>query len=173
LEITFIYVTHDQEEALTMSDRIVVMNKGKIEQIGLPREIYENPETRFVADFIGQTNIIEGTVTGIHGDTATMEFADQNLEIPKTQDMALNEEVFISVRPEKMRAATVPFEGAINLKGTFKEKIYVGSVTKIVVTMPNGKELTIHESHDNIEELTNTNDVYVSWNTKNTVVLKK
>ncbi|WP_042143079.1 ABC transporter ATP-binding protein [Paucisalibacillus sp. EB02] len=173
LDITFIYVTHDQEEALTMSDRIVVMNKGKIEQIGLPREIYEKPVTRFVADFIGQTNIIEGKVTAINDDTATMEFSGQAIEIPNSQDIALNEEAFISVRPEKMKAGTVPFEGTINLKGTFKERIYVGSVTKIVVTMPNGEELTIHESHDNIEELTNTNDVYVSWNPKNTVVLKK
>lgn len=173
LDITFIYVTHDQEEALTMSDRIVVMNKGKIEQIGLPREIYENPTTRFVADFIGQTNIIEGTVTAINGDKATMEFSGQTFKIPNSQNVTLNEEIFISVRPEKMKASTVPFEGTINLKGTFKERIYVGSVTKIVVTMPNGKELTIHESHDNIEELTNTNDVYVSWNPKNTVVLKK
>src|SRR5690606_17665072 len=105
LDITFIYVTHDQEEALTMSDRIVVMNKGKIEQIGLPREIYENPTTRFVADFIGQTNIIEGTVTEINGDKATMEFSGQTIEIPNSQIVTLNEEAFISVRPEKMKAS--------------------------------------------------------------------
>jgi spermidine/putrescine transport system ATP-binding protein len=173
LNITFIYVTHDQEEALTMSDRIVVMNKGKIEQIGLPRDIYENPRTRFVADFIGQTNILEGNVTAINGDTATMTFAEQTIEIPNTSDVTLGEEAYLSVRPEKMKVSSIPFEGGINLKGTFKEKIYVGSVTKIVVRLADGIELTIHESHDKIEELTNTNDVYVSWNPKNAVILKK
>jgi spermidine/putrescine transport system ATP-binding protein len=173
LNITFIYVTHDQEEALTMSDRIVVMNKGKIEQIGLPYEIYERPQTRFVADFIGQTNILEGTVTAINGEKATMKYADQVIEIPNTTDVTLNEEVYISVRPEKIKLSDTPFEGSINLKGTFKEKIYVGSVTKIVVTMANGQDITVNESHDKIEELTNTNDVYVSWSPKNSVVLKK
>jgi spermidine/putrescine transport system ATP-binding protein len=173
LNITFIYVTHDQEEALTMSDRIVVMNKGKIEQIGLPRDIYENPRTRFVADFIGQTNILEGNVTAINGDTATMAFAEQTIDIPNTSDVTLGEEAYLSVRPEKMKVSSTPFEGGINLKGTFKEKIYVGSVTKIVVRLADGKELTIYESHDKIEELTNTNDVYVSWNPKNAVILKK
>ncbi|WP_047984467.1 ABC transporter ATP-binding protein [Ornithinibacillus californiensis] len=173
LNITFIYVTHDQEEALTMSDRIVVMNKGKIEQIGLPYEIYERPQTRFVADFIGQTNILEGTVTAINGEQATMKFADQVVEIPNTTDVTLNEEVYISVRPEKIKLSETPFEGSINLKGTFKEKIYVGSVTKIVVTMANGQDITVNESHDKIDELTNTNDVYVSWSPKNSVVLKK
>jgi spermidine/putrescine transport system ATP-binding protein len=173
LNITFIYVTHDQEEALTMSDRIVVMNKGKIEQIGLPYEIYERPQTRFVADFIGQTNILEGTVTAINGEQATMKYADQVIEIPNTTDVTLNEEVYISVRPEKIKLSETPFEGSINLKGTFKEKIYVGSVTKIVVTMANGQDITVNESHDKIEELTNTNDVYVSWSPKNSVVLKK
>ncbi|WP_229740651.1 ABC transporter ATP-binding protein [Ornithinibacillus halotolerans] len=174
LNITFIYVTHDQEEALTMSDRIVVMNKGKIEQIGQPVEIYERPQTRFVADFIGQTNIIEGTVSEINGDLATMEFAGQTIQIPNANHVELNEEVFISVRPEKMKVSRTPFEGAINLKGTFKEKIYVGSVTKIVVTMPNGKNLTINESHDKIEDLTDTSDeLFVSWKPIHSVVLKK
>ncbi len=173
LNITFIYVTHDQEEALTMSDRIVVMNSGKIEQIGLPYEIYEQPKTRFVADFIGQTNILEGTVTALNGESATMEFDGQSFEIPNTADVTLNEEVFISVRPEKMQVSNTPFDGSVNVKGTFKEKIYVGSVTKIVVSMPNGKEITVHEAHDKIADLTNTNDVFVSWSPKNAVILKK
>lgn len=173
LNITFIYVTHDQEEALTMSDRIVVMNKGKIEQIGLPVDIYERPQTRFVADFIGQTNIIEGSVTEIHGDKATMDFSGQMIEIPNTNEVTQGEEIYISVRPEKMKVNSTPFDSSINLKATFKEKIYVGSVTKIVVMMPNGKELTINESPDKIEEFTNTNEVYVSWSPSNSVVLKK
>ncbi|MEN2466235.1 ABC transporter ATP-binding protein [Ornithinibacillus sp. JPR2-1] len=173
LNITFIYVTHDQEEALTMSDRIVVMNKGKIEQIGLPYEIYERPQTRFVADFIGQTNIIEGTVRGINGDMAEMEYANQPIAIPNTAHVTKDEEVIISVRPEKLKISSTPIEGLNNVKGTFKEKIYVGSVTKIVVTMPNGKDLTVNESHDNMAELTNTNDIYVSWSPNNSVVLKK
>lgn len=173
LNITFIYVTHDQEEALTMSDRIVVMNKGKIEQIGLPYEIYERPQTRFVADFIGQTNIIEGTVRGINGDKAKMEYANQTITIPNSSNVTKDEEVIISVRPEKLKISSIPIDGLNNLKGTFKEKIYVGSVTKIVVTMPNGEDLTVNESHDNIDELTNTNDIYVSWSPNNSVVLKK
>ncbi|MFS0674151.1 ABC transporter ATP-binding protein [Ornithinibacillus sp. 179-J 7C1 HS] len=173
LNITFIYVTHDQEEALTMSDRIVVMNKGKIEQIGLPYEIYERPQTRFVADFIGQTNIMEGTVSDLNGEMATMAYADQSIEIPNTANVHKDEEISISVRPENLKLSSTPIEGSNNLKGTFKEKIYIGSVTKIVVSMPNGEELTVNESHDKIEELTNTNDVYVNWSPQNSVVLKK
>ncbi|MGF7013160.1 ABC transporter ATP-binding protein [Ornithinibacillus bavariensis] len=173
LNITFIYVTHDQEEALTMSDRIVVMNKGKIEQIGTPREIYEKPRTRFVADFIGQTNILDGNVSAVNGDMATLELADQTIEIPNSSEVALKEHAFLSVRPEKMKVSNTPIEGPINLKCTFKEKIYVGSVTKIVVRLSDGKELTINESHENIAELTNNNDVYVSWNPENAVMLIK
>ncbi len=173
LNITFIYVTHDQEEALTMSDRIVVMNKGKIEQIGLPVDIYERPQTRFVADFIGQTNILEGSVTEIEGDMARMEFSGQTIDIPKTNEVTQGEEVYISVRPEKMKVSSTPFDSSINLKATFKEKIYVGSVTKIVVTMSNGKELTINEFPDKIEDFTETSDIYVNWSPNNSVVLKK
>lgn len=173
LNITFIYVTHDQEEALTMSDRIVVMNKGKIEQIGLPVDIYEKPQTRFVADFIGQTNILEGNVAEINGDMATMEFSGQTIEIPNTNEVTKGEEVYISVRPEKMKVSSTPFDSSINLKATYKEKIYVGSVTKIVVTMSNGTELTINELPDKIEDFTDTSDIYVSWSPSNSVVLKK
>ncbi|MEN2768673.1 ABC transporter ATP-binding protein [Ornithinibacillus xuwenensis] len=173
LNITFIYVTHDQEEALTMSDRIVVMNKGKIEQIGLPYEIYEKPQTRFVADFIGQTNILEGTVSVINGEVAMMDIGGQIIEIPNNGSLVKDEEAYISVRPEKMKAGNTPFDGSVNLKGKFKEKIYVGSVTKIVISLSDGTEITVNESHDKIEALTNTNDVYVSWSPENSVILKK
>jgi putative spermidine/putrescine transport system ATP-binding protein len=122
--ITFIFVTHDQEEALTMSDRLAVFNHGKIEQVGSPAEVYEEPETAFVADFVGTSNLVEPTVAqGITGQAVTH-----------------------SVRPEKIHmddpAAAVP-DNAVGLLGTITDVIYLGVYTRYVVALEQGSSLTV------------------------------
>ncbi len=172
LNITFIYVTHDQEEALTMSDRIVVMNAGKIEQAGTPYEIYEKPQTRFVADFIGETNIIGGNVTEIKENYAVLEFGSQEVYVPNN-NYQTGEKMFISVRPEKIHLHTVQQEGKISLKGRVKEKVYIGSLVKWIIDVGNGNEVKVQQSASDVEDLALDTEVFVSWNPDNSVVLKQ
>lgn len=142
LNITFIYVTHDQEEALTMSDRIAVMHDGIIDQLASPTEIYEHPTTKFVATFIGETNIYDGCITRIEDGIAVMTLENGAVSVKCPEDFSLLEYATISVRPEKMKFAASPVEG-FELEAQVKDYIYVGSVLKCIVSLPNGNELKI------------------------------
>jgi putative spermidine/putrescine transport system ATP-binding protein len=103
LELTVVFVTHDQSEALTMSDRIAVFNQGIIEQIGPPRDIYDHPRTRFVAEFIGETNLLEGTVKGHDRDGTTIELdARRHLTVARADALLPGARVLVSVRPERI-----------------------------------------------------------------------
>ena len=128
LGITFIYVTHDQEEALTMSDRIAVIHDGILEQLDSPTEIYERPKTRFVAGFIGESNIFDGKVIAKDGDVLTVETAEGNLQVIGA-DFAVGEEMHVSIRPEYLEVSTSPVAG-FTLEGKIKDFIYQGSVVK-------------------------------------------
>src|SRR5919108_6305773 len=104
LGTTFVYVTHDQDEALAMSDRIAVMNAGRVEQVGGPREIYEHPQTTFVADFIGSLNALDVTVDELVGEYALVRLGEEErVVIPVEPGMAAGESVRIAVRPERVR----------------------------------------------------------------------
>ena len=142
LNITFIYVTHDQEEALTMSDRIAVMHDGMIDQLATPAEIYEHPKTKFVATFIGETNIYDGCITKLTDGIATLALENGAVSVSCPDDFSLLEYATISVRPEKMKFALRPVEG-FELVAQVKDYIYVGSVLKCIVSLPNGNELKI------------------------------
>jgi len=103
LGLTIVFVTHDQGEALTMSDRIAVFNKGKIEQIGAPRDIYDEPKTRFVAEFIGETNLLEGIVDRTSAGDALVRLTNgEAITVADTQGLAPGQPVFISIRPERI-----------------------------------------------------------------------
>jgi spermidine/putrescine transport system ATP-binding protein len=133
--ITFVYVTHDQGEALTMSDRIAVMNAGRVEQLGTPREVYEQPRTRFVGDFIGTSNILTATADrSVDGD-AVVELGDgQRLVVPLrgTQPAGMLE---VTVRPEKIRIGTeAPTDADCRLRGRLDEIVYQGTFTAYAVT---------------------------------------
>lgn len=142
LNITFIYVTHDQEEALTMSDRIAIMHDGVVDQLASPTEIYEQPATRFVATFVGETNIYDGCITSINNQVATVTLENGAVKVKCDDSFSILEYATISVRPEKMRFDTVSHEG-FELVAVVKDYIYVGSVLKCIVTLPNGNELKI------------------------------
>lgn len=122
--ITFVFVTHDQEEALTMSDRIAVFNAGKIEQIGTPAEIYEHPHTAFVAGFVGTSNLVRSDVA---------------------QKLTGRNETF-SIRPEKIRMVepgSPVQDGWMALEGTVREVVYLGMLTRYIVAVDGGGELTV------------------------------
>ena len=142
LNITFIYVTHDQEEALTMSDRIAIMHDGIVDQMDTPTEIYEHPTTRFVATFIGETNTYDGCVTSITDGIATITLENGAVKVKCDESFSILEYATVSVRPEKMRFSREPHEG-FELVAVVKDYIYVGSVLKCIVSLPNGNELKI------------------------------
>jgi spermidine/putrescine transport system ATP-binding protein len=128
--ITFIYVTHDQEEALTMSDRIAVMNHGRVLQIGSPIEIYEEPNSRFVADFIGETNFIEGTVLSVDGGTAEFEADGLRFKAGVEAGVTRGSRATLAVRPERIRLSHAPPQETLNVcAGEVYESVYIGTDT--------------------------------------------
>jgi len=144
LGITFIYVTHDQEEALTMSDRIAVMNAGVLEQIGTPTEIYEKPQTKFVADFIGETNMFDVVAERQVSETVVRYTMETGTILGGIADeFKFGEMFYLSVRPEKLKFSSEPQPG-FTLQGTVRENIYSGMNVKSIVLLPGGQELRIN-----------------------------
>lgn len=134
--LTFIHVTHDQEEAMTMADTVAVMNKGKIEQMGAPRDLYELPKTAFVANFLGKSNLMHGTVTEDLGDAVAVNAAGHRLVMPKDRSVAHSGAAVVGVRPEKMRVMNLPDEyspSANMLTGTVLDASFTGVSTEYLV----------------------------------------
>jgi putrescine transport system ATP-binding protein len=139
LGITFVIVTHDQEEAMTMSDRIAVMNHGKLIQVARPGEIYEQPNSKYVADFIGNINIFEGTVAGRAGNTVSIASAatGRTFTVESAEPVISGQTAYLAVRPEKMRISLDPPTNAVNvLDGEVFDIGYLGDWTNYVVDIP-------------------------------------
>ena len=139
LNITFIYVTHDQEEALTMSDRIAVMHDGILDQLGTPEEIYEQPRTKFVATFIGETNIFEGNIKELAMGRVAVRIENGVIR-GCGYGFSRNEYITVSVRPEKMKFSAAPVKG-FQLEAQMKDYVYAGSVVKCIAVLQNGMEI--------------------------------
>jgi spermidine/putrescine transport system ATP-binding protein len=144
--ITFVYVTHDQEEALTMSDRIAVMNEGIVEQLELPEDVYERPRTTFVAGFIGVSNLMPGKVVSA-GPKARV-LLDSGLEVEGLEALGLDEgaRCHIVVRPEKLElhpAGDGDANGRPSLQGTIESSLYLGTATQVVVRLPGEVSMTV------------------------------
>jgi spermidine/putrescine ABC transporter ATP-binding subunit len=175
--ITFIFVTHDQNEALTMSDRLVVMNAGRIEQLGAPREVYERPRTRFVAGFIGTSNVITGTVRSMDGQTALLATGpDESLVVPDAADAgaAPGRALDVTVRPEKIvLSETAPEPGRCAIRGRVKEVVYLGTSTQYAVTARDGSELLVflQNAADSTDIADRDADVWLSWRPEHTLAL--
>lgn len=175
--ITFIYVTHDQEEALTMSDRIAVMSHGKVLQMGPAVEIYERPTSRFVADFIGESNFLEGKVKSVEGNHAvvTVPVWQQELKGAFTCPIRTGQEVAISVRPEKINLSDRADQGLNSLEGTVVNTSYIGSDTHIYVEV-RGQRIKIWEQNrtsvlDQRGNYRNGQKVWLTFPEENTLVL--
>jgi spermidine/putrescine transport system ATP-binding protein len=134
--ITFVYVTHDQEEALTMSDRIAVMNSGRVEQLGTPEELYERPATRFVADFIGTTNLMVGTVRAVEAGEAVLRLDSGDDCRVVSEGLAVGRRVELSVRPEAVGLVPVGSLGAI--PATVDQVAYLGTAVQYRVRTAGG-----------------------------------
>ena len=144
--ITFIYVTHDQEEALTMSDRIAVMSQGVALQVGPASEIYERPNCRFVADFIGETNFLEGAVQSQTGRAAQVALAGGLvIQAEAEGSLTMGQQVAVAVRPEKL--ALGAREGANVLTGRVDEVVYIGTDTHYRVRLAGGQALRAREQN--------------------------
>lgn len=160
LNITFVYVTHDQEEAMTMSDRIAVMNAGVIEHLASPSEIYNQPKTRFVANFIGESNIFTGEVKKMEDHIAEIKVEQGNVKM-ELFGFEQGEQIHVCVRPEVMKYSKTPIDG-FSLEGTVKNVIFVGAQYRTLVTMDNGYDVKINRvKHDN--DLKEGDRIYLYW----------
>jgi spermidine/putrescine transport system ATP-binding protein len=150
--ITFIFVTHDQEEALTMADRIAVMNEGNVLQVGRPDEIYEAPANHFVADFIGETNFIDGVIQQIKGDTASLKLADGRVLEGRLKGhaLAVGDHASIAIRPEKIalqpvteQLSTPESSRMTRLTGIVRESYYIGTDTRYRISAGESVDLIV------------------------------
>jgi spermidine/putrescine transport system ATP-binding protein len=170
--ITFVYVTHDQEEALTMSDRIAVMNHGRVEQLGTPEELYERPRTRFVADFIGTTNLLSGAVESTASGTALVRLGSGEACLVAGSALAVGDEVELSVRPESIRLSSHPEDApaAPRLAATVEQVAYLGGNVQYIVRSSGGLSITAL-APKTVERLPIGGEVAVSWPPSEALVL--
>ena len=168
LNITFVYVTHDQEEAMTMSDRIAVINGGVLEQLDTPDQIYKYPKTKFVADFIGESNLFDGKMKSLTKDNAGTAAADTAKVVTGAGEVLIQccpaepgEEVTVCVRPEVMKYSKAPAEG-FALTGVIKNMIFVGSQYRTLIVMDNGYEVKVNRVKQD-KEIKEGERVYLYW----------
>ncbi|MCG6497596.1 ABC transporter ATP-binding protein [Kitasatospora sp. A2-31] len=148
--ITFVHVTHDQEEAMTMADTIAVMNGGRVEQLGAPADLYENPATTFVANFLGQSNLLPADVSGSEGGDLLLTAAGARLAVPKARCATDATKVHLGVRPEKItieHASAEVADGRNRLAGTVLDSSFIGVSTQYVVRTDGGQEVTVFEQN--------------------------
>jgi spermidine/putrescine transport system ATP-binding protein len=147
--ITFIYITHDQGEALAMSDRIAVMSQGRIEQIGGSAEIYDEPATAFVASFVGESNMLVGRITGTEGPFAVIETALGALRGRNPTQLAAGEAAILFVRPERLRIATAAEDSTVNrIAGDVVEAVFEGVTFVISLRHASGRSVTLSRGND-------------------------
>jgi spermidine/putrescine transport system ATP-binding protein len=145
--LTFVHVTHDQEEAMTMADTIAVMNNGRIEQLGDPASLYENPVTTFVANFLGQSNLVRARVTSRGGGELTVDAQGTTFAMPAGRCVSDSDDIWMGVRPEKVQV-NAPASGNNNVGGTVTDTSYIGVSTQYLVRLPSGQELTVIRQND-------------------------
>jgi spermidine/putrescine transport system ATP-binding protein len=172
LGLTFIYITHDQEEAINMSDRIAVMHEGLIEQIGTPSQVYDKPETSYVARFVGSANIIQGTVLHADTDTIAIENHSGTVLVPAEGiKPASGQRVTAAVRRENMILRHESINGN-GLAAIVKEKRFAGGVLQIFAELRDGNELVA--TRYGLDSDINTGDsIYVSWAPENAVLVDR
>lgn len=172
LGIAFIYITHDQEEALNMSDRIAIMRDGHFEQIGTPEEIYERPKTRFAADFIGQTNLLEATVAEKDGRGLILNYAGMFIPARNADfDVQIGDSVALSLRTERIGFSKKPV-GECNLPGTLRSRHYAGGSMRAVIVLDDGREITVLCQSGERAEGEIGERVFLSWNRNEAPVVR-
>ncbi len=171
LGIAFIYITHDQEEALNMSDRIAIMNGGAFEQVGAPEDIYERPATRFAAEFIGQTNLVECVVRSAAPTGLVLEFDGMAVPARATAGVKPGDRVSLCLRTERVNYAAAP-SGPCGVPGVLKSRHYAGGSIRCVIQLPSGREL-VAVGHSGATERVNVGDgVFATWNPDEAAVVR-
>ncbi len=164
---TFVYVTHDQEEALSMSDRIAIMNRGVVEQVGSPREIYERPSTTFCADFIGSLNAIALTVDSVDDGMATASFGERGVvRVPTDGGIERGRPVRVALRPERIRVEPEDFLVQAEmcwLRGELAEIVYLGALTQFHVDTPAGRVVSHRMNEGAALRLAVGSPVVLAW----------
>lgn len=172
--ITFVYVTHDQGEALALSDRIAVMNDGKILQVGTPSEIYDLPQNRFVADFIGTSNFLEGTLVG-ENEIALATEPPLKIASALNMDLPLNTTVTVAIRPERIDLMTTPVSDIPNfLCGVIQDESYLGTTLQYTVQTDYPTPLIAHQQNTGANDAPRFqpgDTVYLQWTPENAIVL--
>ena len=175
LGITFIYVTHDQREALVMSDRIAVMNHGRIEQVGGPADLYDRPANRFVASFVGESNFLEGRVVAIEENAVVVGLGDAKLRALGHGRVNVGEPVVVAVRPEKLLFASVGAARAANfntLPAMVRETTFVGEMHRYVLETELGALITLKQQHRfGIRTPVVSESVIIEWCVQDTLVV--
>ena len=173
LSITTIYVTHDQTEAMNMSDRIVVMNDGVIEQLGTAEEIYRRPSSRFVADFVGQINLLAGKVVGAEGDGVVVEAAGGVIRASKHEGVRRDAEVSIGIRPELFKAVDGGAAADMNtLEGRIAGRTFAGNLLRVYVDLDGGTRVVLEaRPQDPLGEDGST--IRLGWRPDDTIVLTR
>ena len=172
--ITFVHVTHDQEEAMTMADTVAVMNEGKIEQMGAPSIIYEKPRTAFVANFLGQSNLFEGTVAGVEGDELVVKVKDKVIYVPLNSTEIRSGRIVLGVRPEKVKIVD---QGKTclpknQIKGSIHNTAFVGVSTQYEVLSSWGQEISAFEQNVDPTDLGRPGQlVTLAWEPRHSFVL--
>ena len=164
--LTFVHVTHDQEEAMTMADTIAVMNEGKIEQMGSPADLYDNPKAAFVANFLGQSNLIKGSIVGTDGDSLVADLFGQKIALPRNRSHAVDASILAGIRPEKFRISLLqtPTSGNVLSGGKIEDVSCIGVSTQYQVLMPWGQELMVFEQNDDgVAPFQIGDPVNISW----------
>lgn len=177
--ITFVVVTHDQDEAMALATRIAVMDRGKVLQVGTPGEIYEFPNSRFVADFVGTTNLFEGTVAAVEPGLITVRCAETggNLLVDDVGRFTPGQKVWVALRPEKIRLSKSPAPGARSnqLRGSVWELGYLGNRSTYQIKTSSGKIVTVfaqNERRSSQVAIDWSDEVYISWEAESAVILQ-
>ena len=172
--ITFIIVTHDQDEALSMASRIAVMDKGAVQQIATPAELYEHPKSRFVADFIGKVNLIDAKVLSQKGKAITCEAKGLG-RVEVSSDKQVGGGVAIAVRPEKLRITkTEPKSSVIRLQGTVRDVAYFGDTSHVLIEGKDGLDLSVNvqnETRSGGAGVERGQSVWVHWAPEDSIIL--
>ena len=174
LIITSLYVTHDQQEALTMSDRVAVFDQGKIQQVGTPDELYEKPSNPFVADFIGESNFIAGHIIGLEDNSAIMTSEDREIEIPcpRMSGLVMEQKVQLVIRPEKIRFVEPSFNPLVRVDGVVEELIYSGEVRRYTIRISHEQTIDLKQQiMHGVKAFRKGDRVSVGWSLEDSKIL--
>lgn len=174
LKVTILYVTHDQDEALVLSDRICVMSEGRIEQIGTSHELYFRPRTEFVADFLGESNLLEGRIVSVEENVVTLETgAGDRIRAPARGDLTPGTAARIMVRPESVRVGPQPLSDRNCIRGAVVDQIFAGESSRYFIRCSaNPAFIAKQYNHAASSLIANGTEIYVTWDPADTCVIQ-